>query len=144
MTGETDDKIVIQYPWKASLVGGVLFSLFLPVLFYSKGGNATVAWTFSALVLTASLGEKFRKLEISREGIVYWRQFARPRRAKFADLSGIQKTKVGRWNSTRSVFPGIELQYPNSDFLLIPLDLPNSDEVYDKIFKAWEGQRAAR
>ena len=24
------------------------------------------------------------------------------------------------------------------------LDLPNSDEVYDKIFKAWESQRAAR
>ena len=43
-----------------------------------------------------------------------------------------------------SFVPGMELQLPNYEVLQIPLDLPNSDEVYDKIFKAWEGQHTAR
>ena len=135
------DRIEIQYPWKGSLVGGVLFSLL--VFLFLPRGNATIAWILSALVMIASIGKKWRKLEISRDAIVYWRQFGRPRRVKFADLSAIQKTKVNRWNSGHNVFPGIELQFPNSDYLLIPLDLPNSDVAYDKIFQAWEGQRAS-
>ena len=141
----TDDRVVIQYPWKGSLIGGVLSSLVLfVVLYFQPNGSTTAAWVFSALVLFASIGEKFRKLEISRDGIVYRRQFGRPRRVQFADLSAIQKTKVGRWNSGRVPVPGMEMQYPNSNFLLIPLDLPDSDKIYDKIFKAWEAQRAAR
>ena len=146
MPEEADDKIVIHYPWVWSFVIGLLGSVLAFVFLYFPNGNATVASVASALILIRSAAEKFRKIEITEYEIAYWPPLSRSRRARFADVTSIKKANVSRWfgESLPRLVSGAELQLPNYEVLQIPLDLPNSDEVYDKIFKAWERQRAAR
>ena len=146
MADQTEDKTVIHYPWVGSLVTGLAGSILGFFLFYYSFKNVMIASIMSALFLIRYSAEKFRKLEITENDIAYWPPLCRSRRARFADITSIKKANVSRWfgSSFPSFVSGAELQLPNYEVLQIPLDLPNSDEVYDKIVKAWESQRAAR
>ena len=64
--------------------------------------------------------------------------------AKFADITAIEKGSVGQgWPSRYggNLVPGMRLERPDRNPMPIPLNLPNSEEVFDRITKAWEGQR---
>ena len=71
-----------------------------------------------------------------------------PQRAKFVDIVSIEKAEVpegwvGRAGSR--VVPGMLLQRPDHLYpMVIPLNLPNGDDVFDKITKAWEREREGR
>jgi len=144
VTEETDDKTVIHYPWVWNLTVWLLGGIAIARIVSRGYQSAIAAVLVFLLILIPSIAEKRRKLEISSKGVAYWPPFGLPRKANFADVTLVQKiAKLVRVNSPHGV-PGVELRYPNFEFLMIPLDLPNSDEVYDKIFKAWEAQRAVR
>ena len=142
MADETDDTIIIHYPWIWNLTVWLLGGFLIAGLIYRYYQSAIASLLGFLLVVIPAIAEKRRKLEISSKGIAYWPPFGRPRHANFADIALVQKiARLARVNRRYGV-PDVELRYPNFELLLIPLDLPNSDEVYDKIFKAWEGQRA--
>jgi len=141
VTDETDDKIVIHYPWLWNLTAWLLGGIAIARIVYRGYQSAIAASICFLLVVLPAIAEKRRKLEISSKGIAYWPPFGRLRSANFADITFVQKVaRLVRVNCPRGV-PGVELRYPNFELLLIPLDLPNSDEVYDRIVKAWESQR---
>ena len=91
MEDQTDDTIVIHYPWIWNLTVWLVVGFFIARLTYRTYQNAIATSLVFLLILIWSSAEKRRKLEISSQGIAYWRQFGRPRRVKFADLSSVQK-----------------------------------------------------
>lgn len=143
MADQTEDKTVIHYPWVGSLVTGLAGSILGFYFFYYSFKNVLIASIMSALFLIRYSAEKRRKLEISANDIAYWPPLGHRRRARFADITSIEKATVARsWGGRfPSLVPGIQMQLPNYENLRIPLDLPNSDEVYDRIVKTWEAQR---
>ena len=146
MSDDTDDRIVIQYPWVRKFVWGFVLSILAAALVYIIAFDRLAAAFFSVATLIRYGAEKRRRLEITKDDVAYWPPLWPQRRVKFADISSIEKTKVGRWFGAKlpELVPGVEFHLVNYDELQIPLDLPNSDEVYEKIYKAWESQRAAR
>ena len=96
MADQTEDKTVIHYPWVGSLVTGLAGSILGFFLFYYSFKNVLIASIMSALFLIRYSAEKRRKLEISANDIAYWPPLGHRRRARFADITSIEKATVAR------------------------------------------------
>jgi len=142
MTDESQDKAVICYPWLGRFVWALLISICLGVVHYIYYRSAVLS----------SLGLVFmvffvrrRKIEIGDHEIACSPSFGLTRRAKFADIASIKAVTMNMWwgGYVPDPIPGMELQLPDYAVMQIPLDLPNSQEIFDKITRDWERQRSA-
>ncbi len=157
MPAESETQIVIRYPWIQRVVVSSLILVLLTVYIVIRGmkghsGNVNVVGIalFAALfigfmVLLLLWIDRRRMIEISEHGIAYRPPIGPTERTKFADVTSIKKATVCVWfgGNFPAFISGMELQLSNYMTMQIPLDLPNGDEVYQRIAKAWERERAA-
>ena len=139
--------IVIRYPWVVQTVIGSLLSIPVAILMVRDVVGRDVKSHIESIVVVACLWSlssfwmaRRRMLEISQYGIAYRPPIGVTKKTKFADVTSIKKVFMREFGS--SSVRGMELQLSNYMALGISLDLPNGDEVFDKITKAWESQRA--
>jgi hypothetical protein len=140
---EAQEERVILYPWKPLLISTSVVSIIAGALLYYKFKSAIVV-VVSFFLFFLVFGLNFRRrLTISKYEIAYRPPIGTTWRAKFADVTSIQKTSVPISYFSKAITKGLLFELSNATAVGIPLDLPNGAEIGDQIIKAWEDQRKA-
>jgi hypothetical protein len=150
----TNGPTVFRYPSEREVrqlligVAVVIVAVTVSHFMYTELPVTRLAFGLLLIICLNLAGQKHRRIEISEHEVAYRPMFWFPRRAKFADIISIEKAKVAQGWVSRSgshVVPGMLLQRPDHLYpMAIPLNLPNGDDVFDKITKAWERERGVR
>ena len=120
-----------------------LISVIMGAYLYFKFKSVIVV-VVSFLLFFLVFGLNFRRrLTISKYEIAYRPPIGTTWRAKLADVTSIQKTRVPVSYFSRAMSEGLLLELSNATAIGIPLGIPNREEIGDQIIKAWEDQRKA-
>ena len=139
-------QMVFRYPWKTrTIIFSVCFVTVLTLrLMYQTLVLPDLAYWILGFLFCDLVGQCHRKIEISEQEVGYRPMFWSLRKAKFADITSIEKGKVGQgWPSSGGgLVPGMRLERPDRNPMPIPLNLPKGEEIFERIAKAWERQRS--
>jgi len=138
------NQIVFRSPWLARKLVFTLVGLVLSIALTLKLHSA-VGWVALLFVLPL-LVSRPRKIALCEDEVTYWPPLGGPQRIRLDDVTAITLASAGEavpfgWVQS---FPGAKLQLSNGLALTIPLDIPNHEEVLQRIITAWQQRVGAQ